>query len=65
MPTCLCCSDTLLRQMYKGQVHWYCCRCRQLMPNVEHTRWSFTPLSAAIRQSSQYDTDWMLKEADV
>ena len=31
-PTCLCCSDNLLRHIRSGEVYWFCCHCNQEMP---------------------------------
>jgi len=32
MKTCLCCHSTLLRQIARAQVEWYCPSCRQSVP---------------------------------
>jgi hypothetical protein len=35
MNTCLCCDSLLLRHIYKEKISWFCCRCRQEMPNFD------------------------------
>ena len=32
---CPCCSSVLLRHWRHNKVYWFCCHCRQEMPNLE------------------------------
>ena len=35
MSMCPCCSNTLLRHIYRQQMIWFCSACRQEMPNFD------------------------------
>ncbi len=35
IPTCPCCSDTLVKHIRSREVHWFCRHCYQEMPNYD------------------------------